>query len=133
MPKFLQSVFPTAATLDDALAMFWDTRVTLKWPMEIMDHFGEQNRMHYMADGKCEILREVLCAAIRRPDVTAQNLNLLLYHRTYETTHDSWSDIYDVALCTGKRNVIEWAVLQGFVPTGEQLRRLMLTFGYGPI
>jgi hypothetical protein len=130
MPKFLSSVFPTAAILEDALRLFWHPRVTLKWPMEIMDHFGEQNRMHYMADGKCEVLREVLCSAVRRPDVTAQSLNCLLSHRTYETTHESWSDIYDVALHTGKRNVIEWAVHHGFVPTSEQLRRILLHLGY---
>jgi hypothetical protein len=77
------------------------------------------------------VLREVLCSAARRPDVTTQSLNCLLYHRTYiQTTHASRLDIYDVALHTGKRNVVEWAVHHGFVPTSEQLRRILFPLGY---
>ena len=133
MPRFLHVVFPAAATLNDALKLFWDPRVTEQWPKEIMDHYGEQNRMHYMTDGKCEVLREVLCSAILRPDVTKHTLNNLLYYRTFDTSDGSWSDIYDVALTTGKRNVIEWALQQEFVPTSDQLQRFLLTMRPRPV
>jgi hypothetical protein len=112
-----------AAKLTDALNMGTDPTVHFNWLVAIRDFFVEYFEVVGHQDGLESVVTLTLCAALERPDITAEMLDHLYPPEADEVTSVSNRNrVSEAAFTSSKREVIIWAMHRNFTPTSQQLQ-----------